>query len=105
MVPARSPHGEQRGQALMERCLSICSVTSVDHSPHRSYIWGMLAGWKEGSESPQTQISGSSDVLRASLALQMAFFALRIILQQGISQVHSRIKLLCLHHFTGEESR
>lgn len=38
--------------------------------------------------SPQTQISGRSDVLRVPLALPMALFALRILLLQGISQIH-----------------
>lgn len=78
----------------------ICYVTNINHPPHRSHVWVVLAGWKEGSESPQTQISGRSDVLRASAALPMAFFALRIVLLWGISQIHFMLKLFCLHHFT-----
>lgn len=70
-----------------------------------SHVWDMLAGWKEGSMSPQTQISGSSDVLRVPLALPMAFFGRRIILLWGISQIHLMLKLFCFHHFTDGESR
>lgn len=80
-------------------------VTSTDHSPHKSHVWIMFAGWKEGSMPPQTQISGRSDVLRVPLALPMALSALRILLLQGISQIHFMLKLLCLPHFTDEESR